>query len=121
MPPSEGRQHCRACGDEHGIAYDCQRPGAPGRKQSTSDAIQARTLYERHEDMSPDGKLMLLVEDDGDIIVSVIGRGLTDELRRAQVQFCTVGSGGGRSQHTRTALRSLILAIQKDNEERPIL
>ena len=36
------------------------------------------------------------------------------------VEFCTIGAGGGRSHHTREALKNLIEAIQKDNEEFPI-
>jgi hypothetical protein len=74
---------------------------------------------ERFEDMSPDGKLTVLIEDDGDIIIeattwtSPTGGRL---FRQAQVQFCTCGSGGGQSPETRKALLSLFDAIQRDNE-----
>jgi DNA invertase Pin-like site-specific DNA recombinase len=75
--------------------------------------------------MSPDVKLKLFCEKDGDIILSIIpsaqkkySNGYGYEA--FQVQFCTVGSGGGRSPHTREALFKLMEAIEKDNEERPI-
>ncbi len=81
---------------------------------------------ERVEDMSPDGRLRLFREDDGDIIVSIVpptskmkgdySFGLSD----MEVQFCSVGSGGGRSEHTRKALFALMEAIEKDNTENPI-
>lgn len=79
-----------------------------------------RTFYERREDMSPDGKLTLIVQDDGDIIVGIVGRSMMNNKVLGTVEFCTVGSGGGRSPHTREALRNLIIAIQRDNLERPI-
>jgi hypothetical protein len=84
-------------------------------------SMQTRTFYERYEDMSPDGKLQLVVEEDGDVIV-IVQSGDTGQLgqtgQRASVQFCTFG-GGGQSQHVRDALLHLIQAIQKDNAERP--
>lgn len=91
------------------------------RGGDVSNSILPNTLYERVEDMSPDGKLQLIVQEDGDIIVSVIENHEHRGFQWASVEFCTLGSGGGRSRHTREALRALIIAIQKDNEERPIL
>lgn len=82
--------------------------------------VVPRTFYERNEDMSPDGKLRLIVQDDGDIIVAMNGRTMNDAPCIAQLEFCSVGSGGGRSPHTREALRNLIVAIQRDNQEQPI-
>lgn len=85
--------------------------------------IERNERYERREDMSPDGKLGLIVQDDGDIIVYITRA--TDECKRrggppmAGVEFCTVGSGGGRSPHTRKALFELIGAIARDNRGVP--
>lgn len=81
---------------------------------------------ERNEDMSPDARLKLFREEDGDIIVSIIPS--TEKLRKnysfgleaMEVQFCTIGSGGGRSPHTRKALFALMEAIELDNKENPI-
>jgi hypothetical protein len=83
--------------------------------------MEQKKQYTRNEDMSPDGKLTVYMQQDGDIIVSMWGRGsVNDELRFAQVEFCTLFAGGGRSKHTREALVPLAEAIEKDNEERPI-
>lgn len=66
--------------------------------------------------MSPTGTLTVIFQPDGDGIISV-----TDENgEEANVEFCAPGAGGGRSSHTLAALRELALAIQKDNQERPI-
>ena len=70
----------------------------------------------RAEDMSPDGRLRIIQQDDGDIIVTVV----PDSHERrpsASVEFCSVGSGGGRSPHTVKALRDLMAAMRKDNAE----
>ena len=73
-------------------------------------------LTERKEDMSPRGFLRILMEDDGDIIVAV-GQcdrdGIVDPV--ARVEFCSIGSGGGRSPRTRDALIQLMAAIAADN------
>jgi hypothetical protein len=78
-------------------------------------------IVERHEDMSPDGFLRLIVQDDGDIIVAVVpDPGERDRGRMPGVEFCVPGSGGGRSTHTLRALRALVEAMERDNAERPI-
>jgi hypothetical protein len=71
----------------------------------------------RKEDMSPDGRLRILMEDDGDMIVVVVPA--SDERNPSQsVQFCTM-QGGGNSLHTRKALVALMAAMRLDNAERP--
>lgn len=70
----------------------------------------------RKEDMSPDGRLRILMEDDGDMIVTIVPSG--DENPSQSVQFCTL-QGGGNSLHTRKALVALMDAIRLDNAERP--
>lgn len=82
--------------------------------------MEMKKRYTRNEDMSPDGTLTIYMQEDGDLLVVVNGRGTSERLRMAEVEFCTVGAGGGRSSHTRKALVALAEAIEKDNEERPI-
>ena len=74
----------------------------------------------RREDMSARGYLKVLQQDDGDIIVAVYPE--EDGLIQAggSVEFCAPGAGGGRSTHTLAALRALMVAMEKDNQERPI-
>jgi hypothetical protein len=71
----------------------------------------ADNTVERHEDMSPTGRLRLHAQDDGDICIQIV-----DERGRcAGVEFCSVGSGGGRSKRTIAALRQLFRAMSEDN------
>lgn len=74
----------------------------------------------RKEDMSPRGQLKIQQDDDGDFYVSVYeddGDGMIVES--ATVEFCTTGSGGGKSPHTRRALEGLAKAMELDNRESP--
>lgn len=72
---------------------------------------------ERFEDMSQSGRLRLLQQDDGDIIVCVI-----PDLKNiggatpVSVEFCT---SGGKSPIVLEALRQLMLAIDRQNRENP--
>jgi hypothetical protein len=68
----------------------------------------------RFEDMSPTGRLVLLKQDDGDMIVSAIN----EHGEEVHVEFCTPMSGGGQSSHTWAALLNLRDAMKKDNAER---
>ncbi len=83
-------------------------------------AVAETTIIERHEDMSPEGKLGIFIQNDGDIVVICNGRDMWGEPTHAQVEFCTIGSGGGRSPKTRRALCELARAIIADNAEWPI-
>lgn len=70
---------------------------------------------ERLEDMSRVGRLRLLIQDDGDIIVAVQSQ--TDDgfiANGDHVEFCT---SGGRSPNTLQALRDLFKAMELDNIE----
>lgn len=71
----------------------------------------------RYEDMSPTGKLELIQQIDGDIIV-VVTSGEDDEFRQAAVEFCMPMTGGGQGERTHKALVALLEAMQADNEER---
>lgn len=77
-------------------------------------------VVERREDMSPDGRLQLIVQADGDIIVHVIPGLETAWYASHAVEFCCVGAGGGRSPNVRKALMDLYKAIEKDNAENPL-
>ena len=69
----------------------------------------------RKEDMSLNGRLRLIKQDDGDICVAVIN----EQGESASVEFCVMGMGGGKSPRTLAALNELALAIIADNEEDP--
>jgi hypothetical protein len=66
---------------------------------------------ERHEDMSPTGRLRLFAQDDGDMGVMVI----EDDGTSATVEFC---ASGGRSPRTLQALRDLSRAMRDDAAQR---
>ena len=76
-------------------------------------------IHERFEDMSPDGRLMVMIQDDGDVIISVIQSEEQRISAMPSVEFCSVGAGGGQSPYTREALANLYWAIKRDNEENP--
>lgn len=77
---------------------------------------------ERNEDMSPNGRLTVIQQDDGDVIVGIVPNSMEDARRHyvQSVEFCSVGSGGGRSPRTLEALRALMDAIEADNRAWPI-
>jgi hypothetical protein len=69
----------------------------------------------RREDMSQRGELSLIMQDDGDIIVSVLGVESGGPLyQESHVEFCSIGSCGGRSPKVRQALLQLMDAIDQD-------
>lgn len=68
----------------------------------------------RLEDMSPDGVMRVSFDSDNDVSV-----GVYDERGSAVVEFCTPGSGGGKSSRTRRALIALMVAMEADNAEDP--
>lgn len=73
---------------------------------------------ERHEDMSPLGRLRVFQQDDGDMIIAIVPDPNANSWERGSVEFCTK-AGGGRSPRTRKAIQDLMLAIEKDNAENP--
>lgn len=74
----------------------------------------------RTEDMSPDGQLTLIQQDDGDIIVSIRSAKRCGIQTWADVEFCIPGMGGGASPETHRALRDLMAAMRADNEGRKV-
>lgn len=73
----------------------------------------------RAEDMSADGRLRIMQQDDGDMIVVIVPPS-EERTPSVSVEFCSVGSGGGRSPHTVKVLRLLMAAMRRDNAERKI-
>jgi len=65
-------------------------------------------------DMREGHKLQLFVEDDGDIIVSVLP--VEDRVTFKSVQFCLSGT---QSPKTGMALHNLIKAMQEDEKNLP--
>lgn len=84
-------------------------PSPDERKVSSAE----RGLVERLEDMSPNGKLRLLVQRDGDVIVSVV----QNDGQIVDIEFCAPGAGGGGSPRTWRALRQLVIAMCDDNAD----
>lgn len=80
--------------------------------------LSPRETYERREDMSPEGRLQVFIQEDGDVIVQVIGY-RHDQMEMASVEFCACGSGGGRSPKTRAAILELARAMIEDNRAAP--
>lgn len=65
-------------------------------------------------DMSPDAYFRVDLDPDNDVCLSIWNGG-----NSASVDFNCPGSGGGQSRFTREALINLMLAMEKDNAERP--
>lgn len=78
------------------------------------EALAANELYERRGDMSPNGLIRIILQDDGDVCLAVVG----ENNRFASIEFCTL-TGGGKSSRVRSALLILAEAIRRDNVERP--
>jgi len=72
----------------------------------------------RLEDMSAVGRLRLLLDGDGDVIIAIYPQ-TDDELIGIgeSVEFCTIGTGGGGSPRTYKALRNLMEAMAQDNAD----
>lgn len=76
-----------------------------------------KRTVERFEDMSPRGRLRLLQQSDGDILVCVVSDpNGPDEGVSPSVEFCT---SGGKSPKTLAALSALMAAMAEDNQDRP--
>ena len=74
----------------------------------------------RKEDMSYQGQIRVLQDEEGDIHVVVYeddGDGIID--KSAAIEFCSCGMGGGKSPNTMRALVKLMEAIEMDNEYFP--
>lgn len=74
-------------------------------------------LVERPEDMSPDGKLSLFRDSEGDIHIKVIPSMEHSESFAPAVEFVAHCQ---RSPRTLAALEALMEAMRLDNEEYPL-
>lgn len=91
------------------ISIEMFRPDRP--------AIELGHIYERKTDMNPDAKLQVMQDEDGDVILGVFAPDSCGKFRWINIEFCTVGHGGGRSPHTLEALRNVMNAIRRDGDE----
>lgn len=66
----------------------------------------------RFEDMSPTGRLQIMRQFDGDIILTCID----DNGHMASVEFTTPMAGGGQSENTWKAIIALFDAMKEDNK-----
>ncbi len=87
---------------------DVDRYGLASDQHSASPPLQGRDVA-RRQDMGP-GHFRLAFDSENDVVVEVF-----DGKRSTRVEFCTTGSGGGRSPHTRQALLGLMAAMERDN------
>lgn len=102
-----------------GCSFGGDHPIALARdmlERGEADAWPKARDVGRMDDMHERGHLRVGLDGDGDVYVSV-----WDGDQGASVEFCTPGSGGGRSSRTRLALIALMLAIEADNAEQPAL
>lgn len=65
-------------------------------------------------DMSPSAHLRIGLDSDNDVYASI-----WDERGGATIEFCTPGSGGGKSSRTRMALLAVMVAMEADNAVDP--
>jgi|WetSurMetagenome_2_1015567.scaffolds.fasta_scaffold49911_1 hypothetical protein len=82
--------------------------------------IHRNKPHTRVGDMDTRAALNVYMQDDGDIVVW-IGAPFLPQDEVKNVEFTTVGGGGGRSDNTRKALIELMHAIEKDNDICPII
>lgn len=77
--------------------------------------------FSRIGDMHPNRALQVHVQNNGDVIVSIIQDGMVLEgdclEDRAVIEFCV---SGGRSPHTLAVLHQLAVAIKEDTKNRKI-
>lgn len=74
----------------------------------------AERTVTRLGDMSPDAYFRVDLDADNDVCLSI-----WNGSDSAEVEFCCPGAGGGQSRFTREALINLMVAIERDNAERP--
>jgi hypothetical protein len=91
-------------------------PEGPPVKTRWPKGLKHGEIYERFEDMSPDGRLQVVIDSDGDVCIGIVPS--SDEVRHfaPSVEFCTVSVGGGNSPRVRQALLDLAEAIMLDNQ-----
>jgi hypothetical protein len=83
------------------------------RADYVNKLIYTQKIIQRKEDMSPNGNLTLIVQDDGDICLQIFD----EEGMSACIEFCTPVMGGGGSTRTHKALRELMVAMIEDQND----
>ena len=83
--------------------------------------LKPNEVVKRYEDMSVDGKLKLIQQRDGDMVLIVVPSSETLEREGGSpfgvsVEFCL---SGGESPKVRKALEDLAIAIIESNKEHP--
>lgn len=77
-------------------------------------------LFERRGDMGQE-VLQAIIQDDGDVCISIHNSARDfREFSKIGMEFCTIGSGGGKSPHTLRALQELVLAMARDEKGVPL-
>lgn len=84
--------------------------------QTNRPVVEIPSDVSRREDMSPEGKLTLHVQPDGDVVLSIWGKDAGSEYHMVSAEFCTIGGGGGMSPRTLEALKGLMAAMDADNK-----
>lgn len=87
-----------------------------------NDPVEKPTgvMFSRRDDMGQ-GVLQVLLQDDGDVCIGLHNAGdNVKNFKNLSVEFCTIGSGGGKSPNTLKALQDLVLAVAKDTDENPL-
>ena len=73
---------------------------------------------ERTEDAASQGKLRVVQQDDGSMVICIItGKPFTADFAAVSLEF---GADAVGSNHTRQALRKLIAAMIKDETNAPL-
>lgn len=77
-------------------------------------------MAERFEDMSPRGRLRVFQQNDGDMVVAIVPDPTQHpDAELLSVEFCSPGSGGGKSPQVVEALRALMHAMAHENQSKP--
>lgn len=67
------------------------------------------------DEFNNESRLILNIQDDGDIVVIIIQK-RGNSIEKAEIEFCTPLSGGGKSPKTHAALVRLYETMKKENE-----
>lgn len=97
-----------------------QARSTPGVGNTQPGAIQwpAARRVARLGEMEA-SSIALCLEADGDVGLEIVNGTTAADFKRATIQFCAPGAGGGLSSRTRIAAIALMRAIELDNAESP--
>lgn len=101
--------------------FDCYEANAEALIKKINESEEVKIPKERTvaigrlEDMSPDGLLSVYMQDDGDMCLMIAQS--QPYPATATLEFCSPGSGGGKSPATHKALMALAYAMEQDNND----